>query len=253
MEERLANSGFHATAENADWAMCFVTQRRTRFSLILIMPIITVVLASLFSNSDLLGLLAIAITLWMTLPIFATDVVEARIGKRRLNWPRESLKLGTHLWGFAALLIAIQFAINNIGSDLPFPDTHGVLAWCGLFFFGIAGFQTTLTIAFIMNPKYRLRINLASIFLGLVVSAADVMTVFFLILLYPTFGMMPIVGKAFTLLLIPSIVSSIPFWWATWTKKTPRFVNVMFLLLMSPYLFLIALFLIGYVLLMISY
>ena len=87
--------------------------------------------------------------------------------------------------------------------------------------------------------------------LGLVIGVIDAMSLFFLILLYATFETMPMVGKVFMLLLVPSIPSSILHLWAMWTEKSSLLRNVTYVLALSPYLFLIALVLIGHVLMVI--
>jgi len=237
-----------------------VHRRRIRFSPILITLLIGVIFTSLISISELATGLFIAITL-IGLLFSLKDMVDkgvtaniekaskaGTIGKRKLktlNWPKDSLRQGARSFGLSALLFFIQIAVDSLPAYIPFLSSHDIFAYGAVALGLVGGFYTALTGEFIFNPDYRPRIDLVSIFLGLAASAFDVMTVSLLIQLYPTFGMMPVVGKVFTLLLIPSIVFSIAVWWAIWTGKSPRFVNVTFVLLMSPYLFLIALYFIA--------
>lgn len=243
-----------------------VTRRRIRLSPILITPLIGVIFTLLFSISELATGLFIAITL-LGLLFGMTEMVDKKVtaniknaskagtvGKRKLkilNWPKDSLRQGTRSFGLSALLFFIQIAVDS--AYIPFLSSHDIFTYGAVALGLVGGFYTALTGEFIHNPEYRPRITLAWTLLGLIVGVTDAMTVFFLIMLCPTFVTMPVIGKVFTMLLIPSIVSSILFLWANWTRKSTLLVNVTFILVVTPYVYLIALFLIVYALLMISY
>jgi len=234
---------------------------------IFIMPLIGVILTSLDLISDLATGIFIDITL-IGMLLALIDKVEKRIaanvekaseagtvGKRKLKtlyWPKDSLRGGLQSFGLSVLLFLIQIAVDRLPVYIPLLSTYDIFAYGAVALGLIGGFYTALVAGFILDPHFRPRINLAFIFLGVSVSAGDVMTIFFLILLYPTFETMPIVGKVFMLLLVPSIVSSIPYLWAKWTGKNPLLAKVTFVLVVSPYVFLIALYFIVYALVMID-
>jgi hypothetical protein len=239
-----------------------VRRRRIRFSPILIISLIAVAITTLLSSSELWGLLVFVFGICLTLAIVAPDVIESRVNDnikkskkagraskdelKVLNWPKDSLRQAPWLWGSASIFVLIQIAIEPIARYLPLASTYDILGYVDLTLVGIAIVQTLLTIRFIFNPDSRPRINLSWILLGLAVGIIDTMTVFFLVLLYPTFETIPLVGRVFTLLLVPSIPSSILYLWAKWTEKSPLLRKVAYVLVLTPYLFLIALFLIVY-------
>lgn len=218
---------------------------------------------TLFSSSELLGLLAFTFVTCLTLATAVKNAIERRVNDnikkakkagrtgedelKVLNWPNDSLRQATWLWGSASIFVLIQIAIEPIARYLPLPSTYDVLGNVDLALIGLAIVQTLLTIRFIFNPDSRPRISLSWILIGLVLGVTDTMSLFFLRLLYPTFGTISMVGKMFTILLIPSIVSSILYLWVKWTRKNSLLVKVAYLLVVTPYLFLIALFAIVYI------
>jgi len=175
--------------------------------------------------------------------------LKKKIGKRKLAWPKDALKRGTLHWGLAVIVFAAQ--LSTIVGDFGFPSAYDALFCGGLALCGIAGFESYRTFRFIFNSQYQPRLNWSWMSLGLVIGVIDAMSLFFLILLYATFETMPMVGKVFMLLLVPSIPSSILHLWAMWTEKSSLLRNVTYVLALSPYLFLIALVLIGHVLMVI--
>jgi hypothetical protein len=219
------------------------------------MPLLTVILVCLLlspSNEIAITgiLLALAAPMCVVFVISGTKVVEEKIGKRRLVWPKDALKRGTLYWGLAVIVFVAQ--LSTIVYDFGFPSIYESLLWGGLTLCGIAGFESYRTFRFIFNPQYQPKIDLSWILMGLVLAVADVMSIILLRLLYPTFETISVVGKIFTALLIPSIVASILFLWGKWTGKNPLLVKVAYLLVVIPYLFLIALFVIIYVVYMLA-
>ena len=219
----------------------------------------------MFAISDLKSGLVIAIAL-LALLLGITDMVEKKVAAniekaskagpvgegelKILNRPKDVVGQGIRSFGLSALLFFIQIVVDS-SAYIPFLSSYHVFA-CGAVALGlVGGFYTALTTEFIHNPDFRTRINLGWMLLGLFVAIIDGMTVFLLILLYLTFETIPLVGRVFTLVLVPSIPSSILYLWAKWTEKSPLLRNVTYVLMLSPYLLLIALYFIVYTLVMI--
>lgn len=218
------------------------------------MPLLTVTLVCLLlSSSDEIAitgiLLVFASTMCVTFAIFGTTLVEERIGKRRMDWPKNTLKRGTLYWGVAVLVFVAQ--LSTIVRDFGIPNIYETLFWGGLALCGIAGFESYLMFRFIMNPQYQPQVNLVWVWLCLMFGVIDTMTIYFLISLYPTFAVIPVVGKIFAILLIPSFVCSILYLWATWKGKSTFLVKIAYVLAVSPYVFLIALLFVAYALMMV--
>jgi hypothetical protein len=216
-----------------------------RFPPILIMPLLTVILVCLLlSPSDEIAitgiLLAFTGTMCVTFVVFGTTEVEKRIGKRRLAWPKNALKLGALFWGVAVLVFMVQ--LSTIVRDFGIPNVYETLFSGGVALCGIAGFESYLTFRFIMNPQYRPQINLGGVLLFLMIGMLDAMTIYVFIPLYPMFEMLLLAGKILTILLVTSFVSSIVFLWAWWKEKSNLLVNATFMLTLSPYVFIIAVF-----------
>jgi len=232
-----------------------VRHRRIRLSPILITPLIGVILTSLFSISDLATGLFIAISLILGL-LALTDTVDKRIaanvekageagklGKRKLrtlNWPKISLRQGVRSFGLSALLFFIQIAVDHLPEYIPLLNSYSIFAFGAVVLGLIGAFYAGLIAEFILNPNFRPPINLTGVLLFLVIGVLDGMTIYLFIPLYPVFETVTLVIKIFTILLIPSFVSSFLFLWAWWKEKSKLLVNATYYLALSPYIFIIA-------------
>lgn len=220
------------------------------------MALISDLETGLFIASGLfLGLLALTDTVDKRIAANAEKAAKARpIGKRKLrmlNWPKDSLRQGALSFGLSALLFLIQIMVDHFSAYIPFLSNSGIFAY-GAVALGLVGaFYTWLVAEFILNPDFRPPINLSGVLLFLIIGVLDAMTIYFFIPLYPMFETLLLAGKIFTILLIQSFVSSILFLWAWWKEKSKLLVNATFVLALSPYVFIIALFFVVYALIMI--
>ena len=192
-----------------------------------------VVCLSLFPNQDLLFLLSIAVGAYLTLPVFVKKEVEAAIGDRMLNWPREYLQKATRSCGLAAILFGLQY-IDNVSPSTIFPSSD-IFGYVGLFVGAIAVFYSGFVIEFLLNTNFQPPVNLRLVFLGLYWVVVDYLTVFVGRLFSPSFGT-NIVATGFIILMIPSLISSILNWWMDRKNFSREPLKVSILFAFLPYI-----------------
>jgi hypothetical protein len=224
-----------------------------RFSPILIIALVGLLLTALLSISDTVGyLFAGAFGAWLTLAFFATDMVEKRIevnveratkdgkvGKRKigiLNWPKASLKQGTRLWGYASLLFGVEIGLEVASPYIGLLSTiFSYFYWGGVGLSLVAGFQTYRIIEFIMNPSYRPQVTMYFIGNMLFVLAIDFAGLYFFLQLYPIFSILLLWAKIFAILLVLSIFSSIPLLWQLRKRSERRKTTLIMMAFGAPY------------------
>jgi hypothetical protein len=117
-------------------------------------------------------------------------------------------------WGAAALIFGLQFAMQALSSDLGFSIPYvAVFQYAGFLVWAVAGLESYRVFRFIVNPKYRPRIGLFAISLALSLGLLDIDSALWLVIYIPQLSIMTFWSKVMTFLMIPSIISSIPFLW----------------------------------------
>jgi hypothetical protein len=205
------------------------------------MPLTTVMLISLLSVSDeitiTIGMLAFSSAFCGALAFFGLELVEKKIGKRRLKWPKDLHWQAVGFWGIAVIIYTVQLA--TLVNDFSFPNIYATLFNGGLVACGAGGFQTVVALYFVKKPiSQRPRVNLTSVSMGLVLIAFDVSATGPLLLQFYSFwGRLTVFGHILAVLFIVSLVSSFRVWWVTWKKeKGLRSLFLGVLLLFSPYI-----------------
>lgn len=215
------------------------------------MPLFTVmVVCLLLSLSDEIAITGIFLGFTsltcITFVIFGTPYVEERIGTRKLDWPMTALKRASLYWGVAAVVFVAQ--LSTIVFDSGIPNIYEALFLGGLALCGIACFESYLMFRFIMNPQYQPQIDLTGALLCFMFGVIDTLTLYFFVPTYPKFEEIPFVSKIFIILLIPSFASSFLYLWAWWTGKSALLKKGAYAMALSPYVFLVGVILLGYLL-----
>lgn len=187
----------------------------------------------------------------LALGFSAISIIDKKIGRRRINWPRQSLGRAALLWGIASMLSGAQ--LFSVTEGIGPSNLFDLLVYMIMIVFAIAGFQTLLTAYFIFNQYAKKpRVNLTLIFITIILGGLDYIYVNLLNLAYEEWifesthtGLWLLLGWnislwTFALLSIPAIISSVLFWLMFWKGKGGLYLMILGLLSMSPWLFLIA-------------
>ncbi|MDG6951405.1 MAG: hypothetical protein JRN12_06155 [Nitrososphaerota archaeon] len=210
----------------------------------------------MLSISDSVGyLITIAGTLWGTLAIFGTELIEKRmtqnieeaekkrkVGKNRLKalrWPTESLRWASRLWGAATLLFAMEIIIEVSAVSVSF-ETYGLFFWLGLIVSAFAGIQTYRVFEFMMNRNYHPSFRLVEYVFIVNFGALDVTWAYVFYSALPFFNYDLLLGQLAVLAMPVSILASMPFMWALHKRKEGWEFIVSTLGVMSPYFILVA-------------
>jgi hypothetical protein len=197
------------------------------------MPLVVLLLTSLFPNSDLLGWVAIAGLAYLTLPFFAKREIKEAMGNQDLKWPYISLNRATRLCLVAGLLFAFQYVLNLMSAN-----AIDIFGWGGLAVGLLAIFYTALVVEYVLKPNSKPPITFSFIMLVVFWVLFDYLAINGSLQFSPEFGTN--VGETgFILLVFPSIVSSLVNVYVDWKSIGDDVGKLSFICGFLPYFWLL--------------
>ena len=203
--------------------------------------------------------LTIAGILWGSLTLLATDQIEVRIkanlremerkgkvGRRRrlaANWPKQSLKMASRLWGLAVLAFGAELVLNTASPYFQIETWGNLLFITGLIVFALAGIETANLFEFIANRKFKPAIDAFSATragLSVCILVIDTYSEIWGILVLFHFSTLPSWVDVFGILSAISVIGSGFFIRGLWSKEESKFSRIGLWLFFSPVAYLIA-------------